>query len=264
MTLYLNDYHVFITGGSIGMGYEMAKTLLAHGATVVIAARNSTKLEKAYGELRTISSTIYTRQVDVTSETSVQAAVDWYQSQFTHLDLLINNAGVGGNIKGLETYHQTGNFFDIPPQAFQLVVDTNFLGYFLVAKAFTPMMVKQGQGQIVYTSTSTETMTRPGMIPYGPSKSAGESMSHVMAKELAGSGVNVNIICPGGFTKTNMSTTDMIDFFKSHNLPILQPTVLNQPILFLASPAAKNITDQKIIGKDFKAYLEKHNIKFDD
>ncbi|MCH4010041.1 SDR family NAD(P)-dependent oxidoreductase [Companilactobacillus sp.] len=263
MSINLNGYNVLITGGSSGMGYEMTKTLLSHGATVVIAARNKEKLDKAYETLNSEENDVYAIQMDVTDEESISKASDWYQEKFDHLDLLINNAGVGGNIKGLEEYRKSGQFFDIPTSAFNLIFDTNVLGYFLVSKAFAPMMIKQGKGQIIYTSTSTETMTRKGMVPYGPSKSAGEAMSDVLSKELQDQGVMVNVICPGGFTRTPLATPDMIEFFKKNNMPILEPTVLNRPILFLASKDAQNITGEKVIGSKFDEFLSDHNIKLD-
>jgi Dehydrogenases with different specificities (related to short-chain alcohol dehydrogenases) len=263
MSINLNGYNVLITGGSSGMGYEMTKTLLAHGATVVIAARNKAKLDKAYESLNTKENDVYAVQMDVTNEDSITRVLNWYQEKFDHLDLLINNAGVGGNIKGLETYRKSGQFFDIPTSAFNLIFDTNVLGYFLVSKAFSPMMIKQGKGQIIYTSTSTETMTRKGMIPYGPSKSAGEAMSDVLSKELQDKGVMSNVICPGGFTRTPLATPDMIEFFKKNNMPILEPTILNRPILFLASKDSQNITGEKIIGNEFDTFLQEHHIELD-
>ncbi|MDV9115110.1 SDR family NAD(P)-dependent oxidoreductase [Lactiplantibacillus plantarum] len=264
MSINLNGYHVLITGGSSGMGYEMAKTLLSHGATVIIAALNKAKLEKAYATLNSKENDVYIVQMDVTDEQSIMKVASWYREKFTHLDLLINNAGVGGNIKGLETYRHTGHFYDIPTSAFKLIFDTNVLGYFLVTKAFSPLMVEQGKGQIIYTSTSTETMTRTGMIPYGPSKSAAEAMTTVLSQELQDKGIMVNVICPGGFTRTNLATPDMIEFFKKNNMPILEPTILNKPILFLASKDAQKITGEKFIGNKFDRYLEKHQINFED
>lgn len=263
MSIQLNGYRVFITGGSSGMGYEMAKTLLAHGATVVIAARNQAKLDQAYATLNSPENDVYAVQLDVTDEEAIAQVAKWYQEKFTHLDLLINNAGVGGNIKGLATYRQTGQFTDIPTSAFKMIFDTNVLGYFLVTRAFAPLMIAQGKGQIVYTSTSTATMTRPGMIPYGPSKSAAEAMSTVLSQELQAQGVMVNVICPGGFTRTSLATPDMMAYFKENHLTVLEPTVLNRPILFLASAAARNVTGEKLIGKDFDAYLADHQIDFD-
>lgn len=264
MTINLNGYNVLITGGSSGMGYEMTKTLLAHGATVVIAARNKVKLDQAYANLNAKENDVYAVQMDVTDEESIAQVATWYQAKFDHLDLLINNAGVGGNIKGLASYRESGQFFDIPTSAFNLIFDTNVLGYFMVAKAFAPLMIKQGYGQIIYTSTSTETMTRKGMIPYGPSKSAGETLSEILAKELQEKGVMVNVICPGGFTRTPLATPDMIAFFQKQHLPILEPTILNQPILFLASKQAQNITGEKIIGNKFATFLQEHHLELDD
>ena len=64
------------------------------------------------------------------------------------------------------------------------VIDTNLVGYFMVARRFVPIMLKHGHGSLVYVSTSTNTMTRPGQLPYGPSKAGAEAMTTIIANEM--------------------------------------------------------------------------------
>ncbi|RAS80755.1 SDR family NAD(P)-dependent oxidoreductase [Priestia endophytica] len=261
MSINLKGFTVLITGGSSGMGFEMAKELLSHGATVVIGARGGPKLDNAYEKLAKEGYDVYAVPLDVRDEESVTNAATWFNEHFNHLDMLINNAGIG---TGMESNNPDHQFYDIPVTSFKAIVETNFIGYFLVSRAFVPMMVKNGGGRVVNVSTSTSTMTRRGMIPYGPSRAAAETMSTILSEELHDLGIMVNVICPGGFTETGMTTEAMREFFHQNNLPILTPDVMNKTILFLASPKAEGLTGEKIIGKEFDEWLKSRNISFKD
>ena len=262
MAANLNGYIALITGGSSGMGFEMAKQLLSQGATVIITARGGSKLDKAkenlsaYGDIHAIA-------MDVMSEESISDAAKWVEENFDHLDMVVNNAGIGSNAPGMKDLPADHHFYDIPVSTVKAVIDTNFIGYFIVASKFVPIMLKQGHGSLVYVSTSTNTMTRPGQLPYGPSKAGAEAMTTIMANELKDMGIMVNVICPGGFTDTGMAGEGVKEFFQKNNMPILQPTVMNKAISFLASTASAGITGEKLIGKDMDAWLEKKGIVFE-
>ena len=260
MNIKLKGFNVFITGGSSGIGYEMAKELLSHEATVIIAARNSDKLKIAYEKLKKEGYDIYSVPLDVRDEKSIDDAVAWYNKHFDHLDMLINNAGIGNNAPGKKFGQQ---FYEIPVSTFKMIVETNFTGNYLVSRAFTPIMIKNKKGRIVNVSTSTNTITLKGMIPYGPSKAAMEAMSTILSNELKDLGIKVNIICPGGVTDTGMLTDEMKVNLEKNNIPILPPNILNKTILYLASPEADNLTGEKIVGKEFDEWLKKRNITFE-
>ena len=249
MNVQLQGITALITGGSGGMGFEMAKALLTHGAAVVIAARPGDKLERAYAELRKLSPNAYAVPVDVRDERSVGEMARWFKQTLPHLDLLVNNAGVGNNVTGDTAAIR---FDELPLEAFRTVVETNFVGYYLVSRAMVPIMAEQGRGKIVNISTSDRTMTMKGMLPYGPSRAASDAMSRILAQELAPLGITVNILCPGGATDTGM-TTDAIRAAMGERL--LPPTVLNEAILYLASPMSDGITGVKITGRDFQTRL---------
>ncbi len=263
MSIDLKGYTALITGASSGMGYEMAKELLSHGATVIIGAREGSKLDNAYEQLSAKGYDVYTVPLDVCDEESVAKAAEWFEEYFDHLDMLVNNAGIGSNAPGMENLAADHHFFDIPISSVKAVIETNLIGYFMVSSKFVPLMVEKGQGSLVYVSTSTGTMTRKGQLPYGPSKAGAEAMTAIMAEELRDLGIMVNVICPGGFTDTGMAGTGVKEFFQKNNMEILQPNVMNDVILFLASSSSKGITNEKIIGKDFPDWLKNKNIIFD-
>ena len=263
MSTDLRGYNVFMTGGSSGLGFEMSKALLRHGATVAVGARPGAKLDRALEELKKCGDA-HAVALDVRDEQSVRSAADWYRQKFDRLDMLINNAGIGNNISGIADLPKGHSFCDIPLQAFKDIVETNFIGYFSVVSAFMPMMIERGRGSLVFVSTSDRTMVNKGQIPYGPSKAGAEAMTEIIRKELEGTDIAVNIICPGGFTRTGIATDAMIESRLRKNQPILEPDVLNSTILFLASEKSKGITGEKIVGKEFDQWLKERGIEFAD
>lgn len=256
----LNGFTVFLTGGSDGMGYEMAKALLSRGAAVVIAARGGEKLDGALRRLRETGGEAYAVAMDVRDEGSVEAAAAWFRERFDRLDMLVNNAGIGNNAPGMEG---VGHFWEVPVSTFRNVTDTDFTGYFLVSRAFVPLLVKAGKGKVVNVSTSTPTMTRKGMVPYGPARAGAEALSMVMAEELKEFGIPVNVICPGGATDTGMATDAMREAFRREGRTMLPPDILNPVILFLASEASAGLTGLKLIGREFDAWLRERGITFE-
>ena len=258
----LDGYVALITGASSGMGYEMAKQLLTQGATVIITARGGAKLDNAKKRLAEFGD-VHAIAMDVMSEESITNVAKWVDENFNHLDMVVNNAGIGSNAPGMKELPSDHHFYDIPVSTVKAVIDTNFIGYFIVASKFVPIMLKQGHGSLVYVSTSTNTMTRPGQLPYGPSKAGAEAMTTIIANELKDMGIMVNVICPGGFTDTGMAGEGVKEFFEKNNIPILQPTVMNKAVSFLASPASAGIFGEKLIGKDMDTWLADKGIKFD-
>ena len=93
-------------------------------------------------------------------------------------------------------------FWEADADNWQMVINTNVNGTYIVTKTVIPKMLKQKFGRIINISINLETMKRIGFSPYGPSKVALESMSIIWAQELAGTGISLNILLPGGATLT--------------------------------------------------------------
>lgn len=255
MMVDLKGYTALITGGSSGLGFEMAKALLLSGARVVIAARAGERLEKAKEALAQAGDACAVA-MDVRDASSVEGAAAWFRERFDRLDMLVCDAGIGNNAPGMEDLPPDHAFWDIPAETVRAVLETNLLGFFLTSRSFVPLMERGGR--VVYVSTSDATMTRPGQLPYGPSKAGAEAMAAIMAQELEEKGIRVNVICPGGFTDTNMAPPGLTERMRASGLPVLPPTVLNEVILYLASNPAADLTGEKLVGKDFTKWRSEH------
>ena len=129
-----------------------------------------------------------------------------------------------------------------------MVIDTNVNGPFLMARAATPHMVRAGWGRIVNISMNRSTMRRAGFSPYGPSKAALESETVIWAQDLAGTGVTVNALLPGGATLTGMIPAAFPESARSR---LLDPAIMVPPLLWLVSSAADAISGRRVIANQW-------------
>ncbi|QJX48352.1 SDR family oxidoreductase [Hymenobacter taeanensis] len=250
----LTGTKALITGGSSGLGFAMAQALADAGATVLITARSPATLTEAQARLGHTAGRVHTLPMDVRDEHSIAQAVQWVQDYWGGLDLLVNNAGIGMRTVNPEFMTAPQPFYKVSAAGFRDLLDTNLTGYFLVAKAFAPMMVAQGHGKIVNISMNHETMRRQGFIPYGPSRAGAESLSLIMAEDLRKHTIDVNMLLPGGATATGMIPEEQRAALPSH-FSLLSPSVMARPIVFLASEASNGITGQRIVATEFDAWL---------
>jgi gluconate 5-dehydrogenase len=113
-------------------------------------------------------------------------------------------------------------------------------------------MLEQGAGRIVNISMNEQTMVRRGFVPYGPAGAAVESLSRVMAADLAGSPVTVNMLLPGGATNTGMIPPGTSQDVRDR---LLDPALMGPPIVWLASEEATGVHDQRIVATEFAQWL---------
>jgi NAD(P)-dependent dehydrogenase (short-subunit alcohol dehydrogenase family) len=175
-------------------------------------------------------------------------------SRLGGVDMLVNNAGIGMRTVNPSFMTEPQGFWRVSPDGFRNVIETNLTGYFLVAREITPLMLAAGAGRIVNVSVNQATMTRAGFVPYGPSRAGTEAMSRVMAADLRGSGVTVNLLRPGGATATGMVPPDG-PRPGGGSMPLLDPAVMGPPIVWLASAEAAGVHDEHISATEFEGWL---------
>jgi NAD(P)-dependent dehydrogenase (short-subunit alcohol dehydrogenase family) len=238
---------VMVTGGTSGLGLAMASALARAGSNVALTGRSG---ERARSVAAGLTDAIGI-EMDVRDESSVARAVEAAWSELGGLDMVVNNAGIGMRTVNPRFMTDPLGFWEVPVEGFRAVIETNLTGYFLVAREVTPRMLAAGSGRIVNIAVSQSTMTRAGFVPYGPSRAGTESLSKVMAADLAGTGVTVNVLLPGGATATGM----LPDGGLPAGRQILQPAVMGPPIVWLASEAAAGVHGERIIAVDFEHWL---------
>jgi NAD(P)-dependent dehydrogenase (short-subunit alcohol dehydrogenase family) len=236
---------VMVTGATSGLGAAMAAALSAAGARVVATSRVAAG---AHAAARGLGGDALGIELDIRDESSVAAAVDEVWDRLGGLDVLVNNAGIGMLTVNPRFLTDPQPFWEVTPDGFRDVIGTKLTGTFLVARAVAPRMVAAGAGRIVNISMSEQTMTRRGFVPYGPSGAAIEALSRVMAADLADTPVAVNLLLPGGATATGMVPDDAPPEVRER---LLDPVVMGPPIVWLASPRAAGVHDQRIVASEF-------------
>ena len=190
-----------------------------------------------------------TPEAEPTSQ-SVRAGVGRALTTLGGIDVLVNNAGIGMRTVNPHFMTEPIGFWQVSPDGFRDLLVTNVVGYFLVARAVVPHMLQAGHGKIVNISVNETTTRRRGFTPYGPSRAATDSLSRIMAADLAGTGIDVNLLLPGGATRTGMVPDSMPP---DTQVTWLDPAIMGPPIVWLASPASDGLTDQRIVAAGFAA-----------
>ena len=242
---------VLVTGGTSGLGRAMAGALATAGATVALTGRSTAHATAVAANLPGATGI----ELDVRDESSVARAVEAAWSQLGGIDMLVNNAGIGMRTVNPHFMTQPQGFWEVPADGFRAVIETNLTGYFLVAREVTPRMLVAGGGRIVNISVNESTMRRAGFVPYGPSRAGSESLSRIMAADLRGTGVTVNLLLPGGATVTGMLPPGAVP----EGLELLEPTVMGPPIVWLASDEAAGVHDERIVATEFGDWLRGRN-----
>lgn len=175
-----------VTGASRGLGKAFARTLAAHGATVVLSSRRQADLEPVAEEIVRSGGRADTAPFDVQDEAAATAAIRAIPDRHGRLDILVNNAGIVLRQSALDT----------PTEAFRDLIETNVTGAFVVAREAARIMVRQDYGRIVNLASVMSIVGRPGVAAYVASKHAVVGMTKTLAGEL-GPNITVNAIAPG-------------------------------------------------------------------
>lgn len=244
----LSHVRVLVTGASSGLGRAMAQALAQAGARVAVSSRDG---QRAHAAAAQIGSGALGVALDVRDTRSVSASVDAVYEAFGGLDVLVNNAGIGMRTVNPRFMTDPQPFWEVSGAGFGDVLSTKATGTFLVSQAVVPRMLDAGAGRVVTISMNEATMTRRGFVPYGPSGAAVEALARVMAADLAGTPVTANILLPGGATATGMVPDDVGEQVRAQ---LLDPSVMGPPIVWLASPDAAGVHDERIVARDFAAW----------
>jgi NAD(P)-dependent dehydrogenase (short-subunit alcohol dehydrogenase family) len=231
-----------VTGGGRGLGAAMALGLARGGYRVVVtAAREREEIDAIAAQAP--SGQIVPVIADVTREEDCDRVVNEALTRFGSLDILVNNAGRGMKYISDRFMTEPTRFWEADAKAWQMVIDTNVNGPFFMARAAVRSMLRNRWGRIINISMNRDTMRRAGFSPYGPSKAAVESETIIWSQDLAGTGVTVNALLPGGATLTGMIPPGFPDHLRS---ALLDPAIMIPPLLWLVSPAADNVTGKRV------------------
>ena len=234
-----------ITGAGNGIGKSMALGLLTKGMRIAAVDRNAQSL-LALKQLANQSE--YAGRLEVFTEDLIQfdavSLVERIEKNLGSVNILINNAGLGqGQIRS--DYHlNPPKFYDVTPEIWMNAIAVNANAVFLLSQVMAKRMLGDGWGRIINVTTSLGTMLRAGYCPYGPTKAAAEGLSAVMASDLEGTGITVNVLVPGGVVNTPMIPEDA-PFLREE---LIQPEAMLSPLYWLCSPEANDVTGLRFLA----------------
>jgi NAD(P)-dependent dehydrogenase (short-subunit alcohol dehydrogenase family) len=229
-----------VTGGSRGIGLEIAKRLSAGGVKVAICGRKQDALEAARKEIGDDSLAV---AAHIAKEEDVDRMFNTIIQKFGRLDILINNVGM--NIF-------TPAIGEIENSLWQKIIDSNLNGTYYCSKKAAKLMKEQKSGKIVSITSTAGTKASPGMGVYGIAKAGIEMMTKVLAAELAPFNVQVNAVAPGmvrtDFSKPFWSNPEFLSVLVSR-IPmgrIAEIEDIVNPVLFFASEGSSFVTGQTL------------------
>lgn len=198
-----------ITGGNKGIGLETARQLGTLGMTVLVGARDETRGRDAARTLQQEGLLARFVEIDVTNETSIKNAAGWIEAQYSHLDVLVNNAGTA-TIDRRRTVPSETSLEDM-----RAVYEINLFGVVTVTNAMLPLLHRAPAARIVNVSSEVGSIgsqtdpasplsEMPASAQYPSSKSAVNMLTVMYAKELQGTSIKVNAANPG-FTATDFN-----------------------------------------------------------
>ncbi|SHE87645.1 acetoacetyl-CoA reductase/3-oxoacyl-[acyl-carrier protein] reductase [Seinonella peptonophila] len=185
----LQDKVVLITGGSRGIGKATAKKFANEGADVFITyVQNKDKAQQTIHEIQEAGGRCQALQMDLLDQTSINQAVKELKEVRNRLDVLVNNAGIGGNDASIENSIRDTWFS---------MIDLNLKGTYLITKAILPIMKQNKWGRIIHISSSLASDGQANGTAYTASKAALHGFSKSLSLELAADGIYSNIVMPG-------------------------------------------------------------------
>ncbi len=240
----LEDRHALVTGGATGIGLAITKSLVAAGARVTVASRNSERVTAVAAELENVNGVT----LDVTNPKDISAVFE----QSEPVDILVNNAGIAFAVP----------FEEMSLEQWSAVMAVNLTGVFLCTQAVLASMRDRDQGRIINIASTAGLKGAPYISAYAASKHGLIGMTRSLALELATTGITANCVCPG-FTDTDMvadaitnitsktgrSEAEALAELVKHNPQrrLVTPEEVADTVLWLCQDSSRSITGQSIV-----------------
>lgn len=245
--MMINNKIALVTGGSRGLGKNMALRLAQKGSDVILTYNsNEAEATNVVKEIESRGRRAATLRLNAGDAKSFDAFIrqvaqilkeQWQRERF---DFLINNAGVEGN----------GLIADMSEETFDLLCDIHFKGVFFLTQKSLPLIADNGR--IINISSGLARMTSPGYAAYAAMKAAIETFTRYLAKETGARGITANVVAPGliqtDFTKKTFENEQVIQFIQSQTAlgRIGVPEDIGGVVAFLCTEDARWITAQRI------------------
>ena len=184
----LNGSIAVVTGGGRGIGLAITRKLAGLGAHVILTGRDEALVKRVAVELTAERQPADGVRCDVSDLASVEAFGSYLQRTYGRVNILVNNAGIGG---------PSGELHKLPPADWDAILNTNLRGVYYMMRAVAPMMISAGGGHIINISSLAGKNPLPRGVAYSASKWGLNGLSYGAAEELRGHNIRVSVVCPG-------------------------------------------------------------------
>jgi gluconate 5-dehydrogenase len=238
----LHGRNALITGGGSGLGFAIAKALVAAGAGVILLGRNSEKLSRASEELIALGANATYTVCDLLDRDAIAALTQHLERDVGPIDILLNNAGV----------QQRAPFTEFPAEGWDRMIATHLSAPFFLAQAIARSMIVRRRGKIINVLSIMSELGRPMIVPYTTAKGGLKMLTRGLAVELGACNIQVNGIAPGYFrTEMNQALMDdpKFDSWVKQRTPAKrwgEPDEIGGAAVFLASGASDFVSGQVI------------------
>lgn len=234
----LQNQIAMVTGAGRGIGRAIALRLASEGAGVVCMSRSLEQVEQTASEITSRGGTAWAFSLDVGDSQAVKTTVETVVGKTGRVDILVNNAGVT----------RDGLLMRMSDEDWDVVLQTNLRGAFLMIRSLSRTLLKQRSGRIINISSVIGLMGNAGQVNYASSKAGLIGLTKSVAKEFASRGVTCNAIAPG-FIDTDMTaklTTEQKDqILKGIPLGCLGNSEdIAEGVIYLAGPGGRYVTGQ--------------------
>lgn len=230
------EKHILVTGGTSGIGFEIAKKFLSLGAKVTITGRNINKLDSIKKDIN--NPNLIVVEWDISNSKIIDEKINETIEKMGKIDILINNSGI----------YAPNNFFDTDEKLFDEIMNTNLKGLFFTSKKIAEYFIKNSiKGKII--NISSVRSIQGGAEPYGISKWGVRGLTQGLARDLAKYGIVVNAVAPG-ITATGINGISIQNnAFTSSSLDnrVAIPQEIAEIVIFLSSSASNHIIGQTIV-----------------
>lgn len=221
-----------VTGAGRGIGAAIAHKLSRLGATAVLCGRTSAALESTGQAIAQEGGKAEIVSCDVTDLQSVEGAAKRVEASFGRVDILVNNAGIGG---------LGGPLHQLPPDAWDQILNTNLRGVYYVVRAFAPLMIRARSGHIINISSLAGKNALPNGAAYAASKWGLNGLSYSLAEELRVHNIRVAVICPGS------TNTDLSPHAGKDPAKMLQPEDIAHTIAMLVTQSPQSFVSEILL-----------------